>query len=219
MIGHLKGTVLSVSAETAIIDVHGVGYEVNGTARMLDRLQPGEAASLSIDTVVREDFIRLYGFANEAERHCFRLLQTVSGVGAKAALAILQVLDPAGLLDAISVGDDAAIARAQGVGKKIATRIVTELSGKAPDLMAVVTGNAGLARTLAGKGGKAPADAANPAMPAAPTGAKADAISALVNLGYDPTVARQAVTRAAADNPQADVQALIKAALKELASA
>ena len=218
MIGHLKGTVLSVSAETAIIDVHGVGYEVNGTARMLDRLQPGEAASLSIDTVVREDFIRLYGFASEAERHCFRLLQTVNGVGAKAALAILQVLDPAGLLDAISVGDDAAVARAQGVGKKIATRIVTELSGKAPDLMAVVAGNAGLAQTLAGKGGKIPAEAATPPA-AAPTGAKADAISALGNLGYDPTIARQAVTRAAAGNPQADVQGLIKAALKELASA
>ena len=217
MIGHLKGTVLSVGTESAIIDVQGVGYEVSGTARLLDRLAEGEAASLSIETVVREDFIRLYGFASQAERHCFRLLQTVNGVGAKAALAILQVLPPADLLDAIAAGDDAAIARAQGVGKKIATRIVTELSSKAPELMGVVAGHQGLAKTLA-KDAAAPAEAGVTGASGAPSGAKADAVSALVNLGYDSVVARQAVSRAAASDPAADVQALIKLALKELAT-
>ncbi len=212
MIGHLQGTVLSTGTETAIINVAGVGYEVNAMPRLLDKLVIGEAVSLAIDTMVREDFIRLYAFGDETERQCFRLLQSVQGVGAKAALAILQVLTPAALLDAISVEDHASIARAQGVGKKIATRIVTELASKTPALMAVVSGTRGLAATLGEEG--TPAEIPTPSLQE--NGAKADAVSALVNLGYDSVMARQAVSRANASTPEAGVQDLIKSALKEL---
>ena len=219
MIGYLKGTVLSTGTDTAVIDVAGVGYEVNAMPRLLDRLHPGEGTALYIDTMVREDFIRLYAFTDEAERQCFRLLQTVQGVGAKAALAVLQVLTPPDLLDAISVSDDAAVARAQGVGKKIATRIVSELAGKTPDLMALVSGHAALARTLNGQtaaGDRNASDKAADPIVAPATGAKADAVSALTNLGYDSAVARQAVASAVQAAPEAGVQDLIKAALKEL---
>ncbi|MCI5046019.1 MAG: Holliday junction branch migration protein RuvA [Aquisalinus sp.] len=212
MIGHLQGTVLSVGSETAIINVAGVGYEINAMSRTLDRLAPGEAASLSIETMVREDFIRLYAFTDEAERQCFRLLQSVQGVGAKAALAVLQVLTPAALLDAISVDDHAAIARAQGVGKKIATRITTELAGKTPDLMALVRGHQGLGEALSGS---TPAPHAREEPPVDTT-TKADAVSALVNLGYDSVIARQAVAQAAQDNAEASVQELITDSLKRL---
>lgn len=214
MIGYLKGIILSTGTETAILNVAGVGYEVSATPRLLDRLTPGEGAALWIDTMVREDFIRLYAFQDEAERQCFRLLQTVQGVGAKAALAVLQVLGPSDLLDAISVGDDAAVARAQGVGKKIATRIVTELAGKTPDLMALVSGNQSLAKTLNGEAPVTPAPVAAPAV----SGVKADAVSALANLGYDSVAARSAVGNAAKETPDANVQDLIKAALRELSS-
>ncbi len=212
MIGHLAGTVLSVGTDTAIVNVNGVGYEINAMPRMLDRLSVGEAATLAIDTMVREDFIRLYAFADEGERQCFRLLQTVQGVGAKAALAILQVLTPAALLDAISVDDHAAIARAQGVGKKIATRITSELSGKTPDLMVIVNGHQGLAKTLE----SAPATDAPVNGAQQDAGAKADAVSALVNLGYDNMIARQAVGVAAKEAPEAGVENLITLALKEV---
>jgi Holliday junction DNA helicase RuvA len=221
MIGHLKGTVLSIEQDTAIIDVAGVGYEVHATSRLLDRLMPGEAASLSIDTMVREDFIKLYAFGDAVERQCFRLLQSVQGVGAKAAIAILQVLTPSQLLDAISVSDDAAIARAQGVGKKIATRICSELQGKTVDLMAMVAGRQGLGKTLAG-GADTPSAAAGGNVteiePAPATGVKADAVSALANLGYDSVSAREAVVAASKQDSDADVQTLIKLALKELGS-
>ncbi len=210
MIGHLEGTVFSVGPDTAIIDVAGVGYEVNAVPRTLDRLTPGQAASLAIDTMVRQDFIRLYAFADETERQCFRLLQSVQGVGAKASLAILQVLTPGALLDAISIEDHAAIARAQGVGKKIATRIVSELAGKAPELMAVVSGHIGLAGTLV------PGPHENEPASGGDVGAKADAVSALVNLGYDSVIARQAVGRMAGNDPAAGLEDLITAALKEL---
>ncbi|MCI5045846.1 MAG: Holliday junction branch migration protein RuvA [Aquisalinus sp.] len=212
MIGHLQGTVLSIGTETAIINVAGVGYEINAMSRTLDRLSPGEAASLSIETMVREDFIRLYAFTDEAERQCFRLLQSVQGVGAKAALAILQVLTPAALLDAITVDDHAAIARAQGVGKKIATRITTELAGKTPDLMALVRGHQGLGEVLSDK--SAPNIASEEAQ--VDNTVKADAVSALVNLGYDSFIARQAVAQAVQNNPEASVQELITDGLKRL---
>ncbi len=212
MIGHLQGTVLSVGSDTAVINVAGVGYEINAMSRTLDRLAPGEAASLSIETMVREDFIRLYAFTDESERQCFRLLQSVQGVGAKAALAILQVLTPAALLDAISVDDHAAIARAQGVGKKISTRITTELAGKTPDLMALVRGHQGLEEALSGS---TPGPHASEEAPVDTT-TKADAVSALVNLGYDSVTARQAVAQAAQENTESSVQELITDSLKRL---
>ena len=205
MIGRLRGTVAALSEEGALIDVGGVGYEVLGHGRFLGRLVVGEAATIAIETVVREDFIRLYGFDGDAERQAFRLLQSVQGVGARHALAILQVLAPDDLSDAVAAEDATAIARAHGVGKKLAQRVITELASK---LGALATANAGPALKIAARGA------------AAKGGAAAEAASALVNLGYDGVDARKAVARAAEfAGDDAAVAALIKAALKELAPA
>lgn len=203
MIGHLSGTVLSVAEDTAIIEAGGVGYEVSATTRHLARLTPGQPAAVAIETLVAETFIRLVAFETETERRCFRLLSSVQGVGAKAALAILQVLSPAGLLDAVAVGDKAAVARAQGVGPKLAQRVVTELKGKTAGLMGGVS-HASLSARLEGA---LEEDAGQPA------GIKADAVSALTNLGYDEGQARAAVVAA---GEQEGLQALITAALKGL---
>jgi len=208
MIGRLKGTIVALGAETALIDVMGVGYEAYAAPRLLQKLVVGEAATLSIETVVREDMIRLYGFENEAERQCFRLLQSVQGVGAKHALALLQVLAPADLYDAVAAEDATTVARAHGVGKKLAQRIVTELQSKAG--------------ALAGAGGESFAVAAREKAAPAPSdpklAARADAVSALSHLGYDGGEARRAVALAA-ENGGDSVEDLIKAALKELAPA
>lgn len=204
MIGRLKGTVASVGEDAALLDVGGVGYEVYAHARLLARLAPGEAAALAIETLVREDLIRLYGFENEGERQAFRLLQSVQGVGARHALSVLEVLSPDALYDAIAAEDVAALSRAHGVGKKLAQRICVELQGKLG--------------ALAQAGANPFAMAARKAVaPEAPSSAKADAVSALANLGYDGVDARRAVNAAAAEG-DADVGALIKRALKELAA-
>ena len=209
MIGSLKGTVGSVEVETALIEVGGVGYEIYGTARTLQNLVVGEAAALSIETIVREDFIKLYGFENAAERQSFRLLQSVQGVGAKHALAILQVLPPEDLYDAIAAEDTTAVSRAHGVGKKIAQRIVTELQSK----LGALAGSAGAGLTVAARNTAAPTSARVEAS------ASADAVSALANLGYDGVEARRAVAAAAnAVGVDAEVGVLIKQALKELAA-
>ncbi len=135
MIGKLTGLVDSVSLSAAIIDVGGVGYEVTMGARQLGALPPvGEPVSLSIDTHMREDGVRLYGFATEHERAWFRALQTVQGVGAKVALAVLGTLSVADLANAVALQDKAHVARAQGVGPKVAARIVAELKDKCPRL-------------------------------------------------------------------------------------
>lgn len=212
MIGRLKGTVAQVGAETAIIDVMGVGYEVTAPPRTLQRLAAGEEATLAIETYVREDMIRLYGFESEAERQAFRLLQSVQGVGARHALAVLQVLTPSELYDAISVEDATAISRAHGVGKKLAQRIAAELQSK----VGAIAG-AGEVLTLAArkKAGAAPADP----MLAAIAQNRADAVSALAHLGYDGVEARRAVAQAAEELEEPGVEALIKAALKQLAAA
>lgn len=207
MIGRLRGVVAALDVETALIDVGGVGYEIYAHARMLQDLAVGEAATISIETIVREDLIRLYGFADEEERRAFRLLQSVQGVGARHALAVLQVLPPDDLYDAIAAEDATALSRAHGVGKKLAQRIAAELSSKIGGVAA--RGGAKLAvvaRTM--KGGEG-----------APT-SRADAVSALANLGYDGMEARRAVAAAAANlGEEAGVEALIKGALKELAAA
>ena len=208
MIGRLKGTVVSLGAETALIDVMGVGYEAYAAPRLLQRLAVGEAATLSIETIVREDMIRLYGFENENERQCFRLLQSVQGVGAKHALALLQVLTPAALYDAVAAEDATTVARAHGVGKKLAQRIVTELKSK----VGALAGATGESFTVAARAKTAPA--ADPAL-----AARADAVSALANLGYDGADARRAVALASESGANAGVEELIKAALKELAPA
>ena len=215
IIGRLTGIVAALGADHVLIDVNGVGYEIHAAPRVLQGLTPGDEATLSIETLVREDLIRLYGFPSENERQAFRLLQSVQGVGAKHALGILQVLTPSELYDAVTAEDVTAVSRAHGVGKKLAQRIVTELQSKAGAL-------AGAGGEVIAMAARKKAAAAAPSDPA--LAAKADAVSALANLGYDGVEARRAVARAAEgmdalDKSNLGVEALIKAALKELAAA
>ena len=138
MIGKLKGLIDSYGEDFVILDVNGVGYVVHCSTRTLQKLpRVGEASALAIETQVREDSIRLFGFASEAERDWFRLLQTVQGVGAKVALAILSILPANDLASAIAMQDKASVSRAPGVGPKLAARIVAELKDKAPAFGAV----------------------------------------------------------------------------------
>jgi Holliday junction DNA helicase RuvA len=203
MIGKLKGLVDSASEDSLILDVHGVGYLVAASARTLRNLPAiGEAATLHIETQVREDAIRLFGFLAEAERDWFRLLQSVQGVGAKVALAILGILSTAELSQAIALQDKAMVARAPGVGPKLAARIVLELKDKGP-----TPAIADLGGDIAG---------------ASPVGALGrgaqDAVLALINLGYARPQAALAVARGvAALGADAQTAALIRLGLKELA--
>src|SRR5262245_33363556 len=178
MIGRLKGVVEAIGEAHAIVDVNGVGYEVNASARTLRALAIGQEVSLAIETHVREDAIRLFGFTSEVERAWFRTLQTIQGVGAKVALGVLGTLGPQDIASAVALQNWAAVEQAPGVGKKLAQRIVAELKDKAPAL-----GAAGLAMPAAVKTG-------NTHQP--PQGdAAAEAISALTNLGYHPGQASQ----------------------------
>lgn len=203
MIGLLSGTVAAVGEDTTLIDVGGVGYVVQSGGRTLARLQVGSPARLFIETHVREDAIKLFGFASEEERAWFAHLQTIPGVGAKVALGILDTMPPDALADAIAIQDKAAFARANGVGPKLAARLATELTGK------------GGPKGYIGLGGSAPR--ANTAASVAASGARAEAVSALVNLGIDQSSAARAVASAAkqfeADAPAPE---LIRAALKEV---
>ena len=207
MIGKLRGAVDAVGAEHAVIDVGGVGYEVSCSSRTLAALPPaGEPVTLSIDTHVRQDAIRLYGFLTETERGWFRLLQSVQGVGSKVALSILSTLDTAQLAQAIALQDKAMVARAPGVGPKVALRIVNELKDKAPPAAISATG---LATSAVAPAGTGPAGAASPVT---------EALSALLNLGYAQAQANAAVSAAlqkAGDPPRTET--LIRLALKELA--
>jgi holliday junction DNA helicase RuvA len=204
MIGRLKGIVDAVGEAHVIIDVHGVGYEVSASARTLRALAVGQEASLAIETHVREDAIRLFGFTSEVERAWFRLLQTIQGVGAKVALAVLSTLSPQDLANAIALQNWAAVEQAPGVGKKLAQRIVAELKDKAPALSI-----AGLNVPASGRKG-GPAASENSAV--------SEAISALTNLGYQPAQASQAVAAAVAElGSEADTAKLIRRGLKELA--
>lgn len=204
MIGQLRGKVEAIGESICIIDVGGVGYEVQASARALRNMTLGAEVKLTIDTHVRDDAIRLYGFASEVERTWFRTLQKLQGVGAKVALAILGVLAPQQLANAIALGDWAAIEQTPGVGKRIAQRIVTELKDKAPALS--VTGVEMSAGDVSGTA------------EAAATSAAMEAISALTNLGYAPAQASQAVAAAINElDPDADTAALIRRGLKELA--
>lgn len=211
MIAKLKGLLEAVEEDGAILDVGGVGYRVYCSSRTLSRLPPvGGAAALDIETHVREDHIHLYGFAERAERDWFRALTTVQGVGARVALAILSVLAPDQLAQAVAAQDKAAVARANGVGPKLAQRIVAELKDKAGGIAlgpaAAVAGTASDGASRAGGDG-ADLDAA----------AAEDAVSALVNLGYSRSDAFSAVARGARGLEGAkDAAALIRAGLKEL---
>ena len=204
MIGKLKGVIDSYGEDFVILDVHGVGYVVSCSTRTLQKLPPvGEAAALSIETYVREDAIRLFGFSSDAERDWFRLLQTVQGVGAKVALAILGVLAPDDLASAISLQDKAMVARSPGVGPKLAARIVAELKDKAPAFGNVDPTVARLAGDDDVKSAPKPVQ---------------DAISALVNLGYGrPQAAAAVAASVRALGESAETSALIRRGLKELA--
>lgn len=203
MIGKLKGVIDEIAEDHAVIDVHGVGYVAFCSARTLGNLGgAGEAAILFIETYVREDMIRLYGFATQLEREWFRLLQNVQGVGAKVALAVLGTLSPSELANAIALRDIAMISRAPGVGKKVAERIVTELKNKAPAFAGEASGTIGLKQELGA--GAAPAPVA-------------DAVSALSNLGYSRDQAANAVAAALKETGEgADSAKLIRLGLKEL---
>jgi Holliday junction DNA helicase RuvA len=204
MIGKLRGVIDSYGEDWVVVDVGGVGYQVHCSPRTLQALpQTGEAATLFIETHVREDMIRLYGFAGEVEREWFQLLQTVQGVGARVALSILGTLKAGDLATAIALQDKAALARAPGVGRKVAERIVAELKDKAP---AYSSADPNVIRLQADLGDRR---APRPV---------SDAVSALVNLGYQQVQASAAVaaaSRAAGDG--ADAETLIRLGLKELA--
>ncbi|MGE3145571.1 MAG: Holliday junction branch migration protein RuvA [Pseudorhodoplanes sp.] len=204
MIGKLKGTIDSYGEDFVILDVHGVGYQVHCSARTLQALPaPGEAATLSIETHVREDQIRLFGFQSDGEREWFRLLQTVQGVGAKVALAVLGTLKPAELANAIALRDRAAVARTPGVGPKVAERIVTELKDKAPAFSDIDPAVVRLTGEVEERRAPQPVR---------------DAVSALVNLGYGQPQAAAAIAAAARHAGEgADTPSLIRLGLKELA--
>jgi holliday junction DNA helicase RuvA len=204
MIGKLKGVIDEIAEDHVVVDVQGVGYVAFCSMRTLGNLPgAGEAISLFIETYVREDMIRLFGFQTHLERDWFRLLQSVQGVGAKVALAVLSTLTAPDLANAIALRDIAMVSRAPGVGKKVAERIVTELKNKAPAFAGSASGTIGLKQELGE--GVAPA----PVM---------DAVSALTNLGYSRDTAANAVAAAMkAAGEGADSAKLIRLGLKELA--
>lgn len=204
MIGKLKGVIDEYGDDHVVLDVHGVGYVCYCSSRTLQNLpQPGEAAVLAIETIVREDMIRLYGFADSDEREWFRLLTTVQGVGTKVALALLSTLRPSELGTAIALKDVTALCRASGVGKKLAERIAQELKDKTPSFTAVDPAVVSLAGGIAEKTAPKPL---------------ADAVSALVNLGYPQVQASAAVAAAARTaGEDATTEKLIRLGLKELA--
>jgi Holliday junction DNA helicase RuvA len=201
MIGKLSGTVDSIHDDAVILDVGGVGYLVQCPSSTLSRLAVGAHASLLIEMKVSDDAIRLYGFAAAEEREWFRLLQTVQSVGAKVALAVLSTLSSRDLQRALALSDKAMIGRAPGVGPKLALRITTELKDKAPSMM---TGG----MMLHGEG----------QAQIAPRGPTADAVTALVKLGYSEGQAAEAVARAANDlGDAAETGALLREALRGMA--
>lgn len=197
MIAKLTGRLDSVSADAAVIDVGGVGYLVGASARTLTALGPvGGSVVIFTEMLVAEDFIRLVGFATAAEQEWFRLLTSVQGVGGRVALGILSALDPAELHRAVASGDKAMVSRAQGVGPKLAMRIVNELKDRTGGAIPIAGG-----------------------LPVAPVvGAAADAVSALLNLGFRPAEAATAVTTAEGElGAGASLDALVRLALKKAA--
>ncbi|MCF8879873.1 Holliday junction branch migration protein RuvA [Hyphobacterium sp. SN044] len=215
MFAKLKGNVDAIGESDAVIDVGGVGYLVGMGGRSLARLEPGQAVEIHIETQVREDLIRLWGFLSERERAWFQHLQQIQGVGSKAAIAVLDALGAADLESAAILGDSSAFARAKGVGPKLAQRLAAELKDKPPPR---------------GRSYAADFKAMDEAMKSAPRaaaqagedgghgGAREDAVSALLNLGYGESEARKGVAAAGralgSDAKEGD---LIRAALKELA--
>ena len=205
MIGKLKGMVDGFGDDYAHLDVNGVVYEVFCSAKTLAALpQVGHAAVVHTEMIVREDMIRLYGFFTEAEKLWFRILMTVQGVGARVALSILSVLSIAELSSAIALQDKTMIGRANGVGPKLAVRVVTELKGKVPATGVLDPGVLGLQAAL-GDG--------------VASGNIADAVSALTNLGYSSAQASAAVARVVGrEGDEVPTDKLIRLGLRELSS-
>lgn len=202
MIAKLRGLLDSTGIDHAVIDVGGVGYLVGASSRTLAALGPvGEAVTIHTEMLVAEDSIRLVGFARADERDWYRLLTHVQGVGSRVALAILSALEPAELHRAVATGDKAMVARANGVGPKLAERIVRELKDKVGMIA-----------------GLAPAGSPSAAVIPAAAGASADAVSALLNLGFRPAEASAAVAAATDDlGPDASLDALVRLALRKAA--
>ena len=221
MIGKIAGRLDYRGTDHVLIDVRGVGYIVHVSERTLAAMpRVGEAVALFTELLVREDLLQLFGFPTMLEKEWHRLLVTVQGVGAKAAMAILGTLGPEGVARAIALGDAKAIQAAPGVGPKIAQRVVLELKAKAPTVMAMGANPASTAsaveddsviETVVAKPAKAPPP------PPSNAAASAEALSALINLGYGHGDAAQAVAQAAGEAPEAVTGTLIKAALKLLA--
>ena len=207
IIGRLTGTIAATGSDTLLIDVNGVGYVAHAGTRLLSRLAPGEAAELHIETKVSESAINLYAFGTDDERAWFVRLQDVHGVAGKAAMAVLDVLTPAEIMDAIAIGDAASFERAKGVGKKIAERLAGELAGKPQPMGRFGAFNADPAASVQ--------KSSTPEVAVA--GPRSEAVSALVNLGYAHSDAGKAVATAARDKADASVETLIKGALQELA--
>ena len=204
MIAQLRGSVINVDNQIIILDVQGVGYAVHVSGRSQSQLATSpDMVTVLTEMQVREDSMTLFGFVDAAERDAFRLLITVQGVGAKAAMAVLSVLDPAALTQAIVAGDKAMVARADGVGPKIAQRVVNELSEKIGKIPNLANAAGGVEFGMADAG----------TMEAA---ASQDALSALVNLGYGRAEAFNAIARAQRACAVADVSSLIAAALREM---
>ena len=215
MIGKLSGRLEYLADDHVLLDVRGVGYLVYVSERTKAALPAvGEAVALYTDLLVREDLLQLFGFTTLQEKEWHRLLMSVQGIGAKASTAILGTLGADGVARAIALGDWGAVKAAPGVGPKIAQRVVNELKSKAPSMMAIGTGEAGLSEALD--------DVVEPAtVPVAPapagSSAQAEALSALQNLGYAPGEAASAVAEAAGAGEGTDTSSLIRAALKLLA--
>ena len=206
MIAQLSGRLVSADLTHLILDVQGVGYLVHGTGRTLAQVgQPGDMITLLTELLVREDSLTLYGFKDTAEQAAFRMLQTVQGVGAKAALSILTTLPADELSQAILAGDKAMVSRADGIGPKLAQRIINELAQKLP---ATSTEPAPFGLATAGSVEGSAADT--------PQQLAQDALSALVNLGYSRTEAFAAINQMVHNEEARDVSALISLALKQL---
>ena len=221
MIGRIAGRLDWRGSDQVLIDVRGVGYIVHVSDRTMAGLpRLGEAVALYTDLLVREDLLQLFGFPTMLEKEWHKLLMTVQGVGAKASMAILGTLGAEGVARAITLGDARAVQAAPGVGPKLAQRVILELKSKAPGLMAAGANLAARAEAddVVIETGPAPVARSQPASLAQNrAGFAADALSALVNLGYGHGDAAQAVATAAGDAPEADAAGLIRAALRLLA--
>jgi len=201
IIGRLKGEIAAIGSDTVMIDVGGIGYVAQAGSRLLARLSAGQTAELFIETRITESSITLFAFASDEERAWFVRLQDVPGVAGKSAMALVDALSPAELMDALALSDVAMLTRAKGVGRKLAERIVGELSGKPPPL---------------GRFGSFSAELTGQPVKPVSTGARSEAISALTNLGYAQSEAARAVAASAAQQGEEDVSTLIRAALKQL---